>query len=50
MTSTVADALAALAAVLVGLTKGGIPVIGMVAVLALVMLPVKSAVLLLPIM
>lgn len=51
MTFTLVDALAALAALLVGLSKGGIPVIGMVAVpvLALVMSPVKAAVLLLPI-
>ncbi|MFM9900723.1 MAG: sulfite exporter TauE/SafE family protein, partial [Polaromonas sp.] len=51
MTLTLVDALAALAALLVGLSKGGIPAIGMVAVpvLALVMSPVKAAVLLLPI-
>lgn len=51
MTFTLVDALAALAALLVGLSKGGIPAVGMVAVpvLALVMSPVKAAVLLLPI-
>ena len=43
--------LAALAAFLVGLSKGGLPAIGMLAVplLSLVMSPVKAAVLLLPI-
>lgn len=44
-------ALAALAALLVGLSKGGLPTVGMLAVplLSLVMSPVKAAVLLLPI-
>ena len=51
MTFTLIDWLAALAALLVGLSKGGIPAIGMVAVplLSLVISPVKAAVLLLPI-
>ena len=51
MTFTLIDGLAALAALLVGLSKGGIPAIGMVAVplLSLAMSPVKAAVLLLPI-
>lgn len=51
MTLTSVDGLAAVAALLVGLSKGGIPAIGMVAVplLSLVMSPVKAAVLLLPI-
>ncbi len=45
------DWLLAIAALLVGLSKGGVPAIGMVAVplLALVLPPVKAAVLLLPI-
>ena len=43
--------LASIAAVLVGLSKGGLPTIGMLAVpiLSLVMSPVKATVLLLPI-
>ena len=43
--------LASLAALLVGLSKGGLPTIGMLAVpvLSLVMSPVKAAVMLLPI-
>lgn len=51
MTWTLVDGLAALAALLVGLSKGGIPAIGMVAVplLSLTISPVKAAVLLLPI-
>lgn len=51
MTLTLFDALCLLAALLVGLSKGGIPAIGMISVplLALVTSPVKAAVLLLPI-
>jgi hypothetical protein len=43
--------LAGLAALLVGLSKGGLPAVGMLAVplLSLLMSPVKAAVLLLPI-
>ena len=51
MTLTLSFWLAACAALLVGLSKGGLPAVGMLAVpiLSLVMSPVKAAVLLLPI-